>query len=437
MKDRPQKDKKIYIDRELSWLQFNGRVLEEAEDQATPPLERLRFLSIFMSNLDEFYRVRVGLLCEQMMLGEDGGAEPAPDSVPAGKTAKRIKNIWKAVKAMLPRFDGAYARLMDVLEPFGVCQINCRTEVSKEDRAFLWNLFQHRIAPVMAPLIIKKKSPFPFFENGQLIVAAALRSKGGNDRLGLIPLPLRTGSAPGSIDRVIPLPSEAGKFMLAEDLILMFADKIFHKFHVQEKAVFSIIRNADIDENEGLYDYDTDLRHTVNKIVERRDILAPVKVKYSGEEAPALIAWLAKALYLKKRQIFRYGTPLDFGFLPEMEKKLKKNLREQLCYPPHTPMKNPDIDERGGLIGQILKKDLLLSYPFEDISAMIALLDQAAADERVNAIHITLYRVAHKSRILSALTRAAKNGKSVTCVIELRARFDEENNIDWAGRLQD
>ena len=423
---KPPKPVEIYKNRELSWLQFNERVLEEAEDAKKPLLERLRFLSIFLNNSDEFYRVRVGILCDRLLVDE----EQRDDKV--GQTVDvQLKAIWRATKKLLPRFDAAYAAIMAALEASGVQQIRGDTPLSEPDKVMLKAIFEHQIAPVITPFIVEKRHPFPFFENGRPVVGVTLKSRNNNDRVGLIPLP-------GDVGRLIRLPSEPFRFILAEDLILMFADKVFHKFGVQEKAVFSIIRNADISENEGVYDYDDDLKDTMSKILERRAIMAPVKIKYSGADCPRLIAYLSRVLYLQKRQIFHYQTSLDFKFLPEMENTLSENgLAASLSYPPHIPRKNPDIDEGSDILGRVLRGDVLLSYPFEDISAMVALLKQAAADVRVRSIHITLYRVARNSSIVAALIDAAKNGKAVTCVIELRARFDEENNIDWAERLED
>lgn len=425
MQDKPEKVKEIYKNREISWLQFNERVLEEAEDESTPLLERLRFLSIVLNNSDEFYRVRVGMLCDQMLVDENIRDDKAGRTI-----SEQLKDIWSATRKLRTRFDAAYAQVMTAMENFGVCQIRKSKRVAERDKSFLKNLFEQQIAPLLAPFIIEKNHPFPFFENGKLVVGVTLKTKNGKDCVGLIPLP-------DSIERMICLPSEACRFILAEDLILMFADRVFHKFDVQEKAIFSIIRNADINEDEGLYDYDTDLSDTMSKIIDRRKLMGPVKIKYNGDNCPKLISYLSRVLYLKKRQIFQYGTPLDFRFLSELENRLSENSLTSLCFPPHVPAPNPNINENGNIIEQIIRRDILLAYPFEDVSAMLALMRQAAADNRVKSIHITLYRVAHHSKIVSALIDAANNGKQVTCVIELRARFDEENNIDWAGQLRE
>lgn len=425
MKDALIKDKDIYKNREISWLQFNERVLEEAEDESTPLLERLRFLSIFTSNLDEFYRVRVGILCDQILMDDN-----QRDDKVGQKVSRQLKDILKATKDLLFRFNEAYLDVMLVMERFGINQVCNGNAIPKPDKDYLRGLFEREIAPAIAPFIIEKRNPFPFFENGMLIVGAILKTRNGNDRLGLIPVP-------NVIDRIIHLPSDPGRFMLSEDLILMFANKVFHKFDVVEKAVFSIIRNADINEDEGLYDYDADFKDTMSKIIERRGILAPVKVKYNGDACTGLVSYLARALYLKKKQMFKYTTPLNFRFMSKIEKDLGDETLAELCSPHHIPMRSPDIDENGDMLDQIMAGDVLLSYPFENISAMLALMKQASQDDRVESIQITLYRLARNSKIVSELIAAAGNGKKVTCVIELRARFDEESNIDWAGRLED
>ena len=415
---------KVYKNRELSWLQFNGRVIEEAEDEATPLLERLRFLSIALSNSDEFYRVRMGLLYDQMLADDEWR-----DDKVGKKATVQMKDVWNATAEQMVRFDDAYARVMAGLSSFGIRQIRKGDELTEEDRLILKKMFERQIAPLLAPFIIEKNHPFPFFESGKLVIGAALKTKGGHDRFGLLPMP-------DNIERLIRLPSEEFRFILAEELLLLFVDQVFHKFDVQERMIFAVIRNADISEDEGLYDYDADLRDTMSKIIERRKIMTPVKIKTSGDDCPKPFSCLTRALFVKREQIFRYHTPLDFHFLAALENGLSGEQRSSLCFPLHTPVKNPELDENGDMIGRIMEKDVLLAYPFEDFSTMIALIKQAAADERVESIYSTLYRVAHHSKVVMALIDAARNGKKVTCVVELRARFDEKNNMDWAGELE-
>jgi len=419
------KSKEIYINREVSWLQFNERVIEEAEDETTPLLERLRFLGIALSNSDEFYRVRVGMLFDQMLVDDEERDDKA------GKTiATQLKDTLRATRKLLPRFNGTYAQIMEAMRDFGVQQIRWDDPMEEIDRVTLEDAFKHQVAPRLAPFVIEKNSPLPFFENGEIIVGAALRTRKGNERIGLI-------SLPDDIDRVIYLPAETCRFILVEDMIRMFAEKVFHKFTVQEKTVFSIIRNADIDGDEGIYDFDISLKDTMAKILKRRDGLAPIKIKYDGCDCPELFSYLSRRLLIKKSQTFAYDTPLDFRFLTQLEHDLPADLKRALCFLPHVPAKNPSLDENSDMIGQVLKNDILLTYPFEDFSAVITLLRQAAADDQVRSLHITFYRAAWHSEIMLALIEAAKAGKEVTCVIELRARFDEGKNIDWASQLRD
>ena len=421
-----EKRPEIYKNREMSWLQFNERVLEEAENTVkTPVLERLRFLSIFMSNLDEFYRVRVGMLCDQLLLDEGW-----TDSQTGKNAGQQLREIWKGTKKLLPRFNSAYSEATESMKKYNIYHVGYGETFVDKDVAYLQNIFKNKIAPFVAPFIVERKHPLPFFENEQLVIGVTLRTKKGNVRFGFIPIP-------DALARVIWLPSTAGHFILLEELILMFAHRIFHKFKVEEKAIFMIVRSAEIDENDGLYDYDADFADTMEKIIDVRDMLEPVKIKYYGTDTKILLNYLAKTLYLKKKQFFAYKTPLEFDFISELEPLLTKKVKAKITYPPRKPSKNSEIDENGDLIAQVLEKDVLMSYPFEDISTMIALLEQAAKDERVTEISLTLYRAAKKSKIIAALIDAVKNGKKVNCVVELRARFDEEHNVDLAERLQE
>ena len=419
------KERTVYENRELSWIKFNERVLEEAEDEANPLMERLKFLSIFMSNFDEFYRVRVGMLSDDLLIDGSKTDRTIGMTVPEQLTA-----IYKATHKLFPRFDVAYAGVMEGLEAYGLFQIKPGKAIPNKDKAFLKRLFEHDIAPLLSPFIIEKKHPFPFLENGQAVVGVTLQTKNGNVRFGLLPI---TSSLP----KLIFLPGEETRFILIEDLVFLFADNIFHKFTVLEKAAFSIIRNADVSEHEGLYDYDVDLRATMSKLLERRYILAPVAIKYAGANCKKLLAHLGAALYIKKRQTFETHAPLDMRFFAELERALPQSRTSELYYPTVSPHKCCDVDEGQNIIDQILKRDILITYPFEDVSALVSFIRQAAEDGRVRAISMTLYRVARRSQIVAALIDAVKKGKDVTCVVELRARFDEENNIDWAGRLQD
>jgi len=401
----------------LSWIQFNERVLEEAECDGVPLMERLRFLSIFAGNFDEFYRVRVGALQDRCLLAEKGSKS----------AARQLNAIFKATRRLVVRFDAAFCSISRALGHCGVRRVRPGDELSQQDRAFLKNCFEHDIAPILSPYIIAKNHPFPFLENGLAVVGVTLRTKNGGVRFGLIPL----GSP---LPEVVFFADGSRRFILTEDLILLFAGKLFHKFTVLEQMVFTVVRNADIDENEGLYDYDIDLRNTMSKLIERRGMLAPVMLRFCGENCGRLVQRLGAALFLKDKQMFCSRSPVRLGFVADLAAAVPAVEFDSLYYPAVAPRRC--IQHYDGLIDRILHKDVLMACPFEDFDVLISLIEQAAEDSRVRRIFMTLYRVAHHSKIVPALMAAARHGKEVVCVVELRARFDEENNIDWSQRLQ-
>lgn len=415
----------VFTNRELSWLQFNERVLEEAEKEQLPTFERLRFLSIYMNNLDEFYRVRVGRLNDQLIL-DDG----VVDSQTKVEITSLFRTVLRKTKRLIPRFDRAYDEVSKQLKTLGVSQIEEDEKISEKDEAFLRNVFKYKVAPHLTPFIVEKNHPLPFFENERLVLGVTLKTKRGNTRFGFLPIPK-------DVDKIVRIPSDPRRYMLIEDLIFRYANRIFHKFSVEGKVVFSVVRNADIDESDGLYDYDPDFSETMSKIIEVRNFRAPVMVKYNGSNTPKMLNYLAHNFALRKTQFFEYDSPLEFDHLSEIEEMMSKKMRKKALFTPVKPAKikrfsDPSLD----LLASLLEKDYLSSYPFESMTPMINLLNQAAKDERVTQISMTLYRASRQSKIVSGLIAASKKGKKVTVVIELRARFDEENNIDLSEKLQ-
>ena len=413
----------IYTNREISWLQFNERVLEEAERVSTPTFERLRFLSIYMNNLDEFYRVRVGRLNDQLILDNE-----SYDTQTKTNVTVQFRTVLRKTKRLIPRFDLAYDKLNQELANYGISQIQETEKLSDKDENFLKNIFKYKVAPQMMPFIVEKNHPLPFFENEKQVLGVTLKTKKGNTRFGFLPIP-------EDVDKIVRIPSNPKRFMLIEDLIFRYANRIFHKFIVEGKMVFSVVRNADIDESDGLYDYDPDFSETMSKIVEVRNFRAPVMVKFRGNSAPKMLNYLARNFALRKSQFFKYSTPLEFDYLDELENLFTKKMHKKAFYPPVKPANTKSLDESKDIIDQLLEKDVLMSYPFESFSPMVRLLEQASKDERVSHLSMTLYRVSKHSKIVAALIAASKKGKDVTVIIELRARFDEENNIDLSEKL--
>lgn len=409
----------IYENRELSWLKFNERVLEEAQDSSVPLLERLTFASIFQSNLDEFFMVRVGSLYDQMLV------HPKKKDNKSGMTAKeQLEAIFYKVNELEPMKDIAYKNVMLELMEYGVEQVNFRS-ATIEEQQYLHEYFKKEIKPLVFPIIIEKKNPFPFLKNKEIYCAVQLQSKSGI-KLGIIP-------ASGQFDRVIRL-SDGNRFMLAEDLILHFAPTIFKNYKVVDKTLFRITRNADITVEEGLYDQDFDFREAMEELCKKRKKLQPVRMQLSETFSQPALKYLCKKLDLDEKHIFYLKTPLDLSFTGAVRDMLEQ---PELKFDKLVPQKSTSIAENMSVISQVKRRDILLSYPYESIKPFIQLLNEAANDPKVTEIKITLYRLAKNSQIVEALCEASENGKDVTVLVELRARFDEENNIGWSKRLQD
>ena len=409
----------IYINRELSWLQFNERVLEEAQDPAVPLLERLNFASIFQSNLDEFFMVRVGSLYDQMLI------KPKKKDNKSNMTAQeQLEAIFYKVNELEPMKDIAYKNIMLELMEYGVEQINFRS-ASIEEQQYLQEYFKREIKPLVFPTIIDKKNPFPFLKNKEIYCAVQLQSK-SNVKLGIIP-------ASGQFNRVIRL-SGGNRFILAEDLILHFATYIFKNYKVVDKTLFRLTRNADITVEEGLYDQDFDFREAMEELCKKRKKLHPVRMQLSETFSQPALQFLCKKLDLDENHIFYLKTPLDLSFTGIIRDMLDK---PELKFDKLVPQKSASVADNMAMMPQIKRHDILLSYPYETIKPFIQLLNEAANDSRVTEIKITLYRLAKNSMVIDALCDAAENGKQVTVLVELRARFDEENNINWSRRLQE
>ena len=415
---------KFYDNRELSWLKFNARVLEEAFDEETPLFERLRFVQIFCSNLDEFFMIRVGSLHDKMIFDSKDTENKT------NMTAKeQLIAIAKQVKKLLPVKDEAYATIMEGLSSYGVQHIDPKSLTPEED-GFFRAFFTREIQPLLFTGVVDKKHPVPFLKNGEVYVGVTIRKKedaAGKVTFGILP-------ASENFPKLVWLPG-TGKFLLTEELIVRYAELVFKNFEILSRCVFRVTRNADITMNEGLYDHDVDFRDIMSELVKKRKKLQPVRLEFLGKPDENIIALITKTLKVKDSFVFCQNTPLTMDFLSSIERRLEK--QSELFFSPLTPQKSPAIDQKQPIIEQIKKHDVLLNYPYENISQFIRLLEEAAENPDVVSIKITLYRVARDSKIISALTRAAENGKDVLALVELRARFDEENNIGWSKRLEE
>ena len=413
---------KIYMNRELSWLKFNERVLEEAENPEVPLCERLTFASIYQSNLDEFFMVRVGSLYDQTLLDKK-----ICENKTGMTSQEQIDAILKQTKLINKRKEAVYEELMACVAEQGI-RILRFNELDEDGARYLEGYFKSEIAPLISPTVIGRRQPFPFLKNKEIYAVAVLGAKGKKDRLGIIPC---TSNIFG---RLIAVPGMPGTYMLAEELILHFAPVVFKGYKIKSKSLLRITRNADIDAD-ALYDEDLDYREFMAGLIKQRKKLAPIRLELSRDMDKKGIAVLCEYLELDENHVFMSSTPLDLSFIFQIQDLLRKN--PELYFPKRTPQKSDQFQDGKSIIAQIKEEDKLLSYPYESIRPFLHLLTEAAEDPDVISIKMTLYRVAKQSKVVEALIEAAENGKEVVVLVELRARFDEENNIEWSRRLED
>ncbi len=412
----------IYMNRELSWLKFNERVLEEAENPEVPLCERLTFASIYQSNLDEFFMVRVGSLYDQTLLDKK-----IRENKTGMTSQEQIDAILKRTKQINKRKEAVYEELMERVAEQGI-RILRFNELDEEGAAYLERYFESEIAPLISPTVVGRRQPFPFLRNKEIYAVAILGSKGKKDRLGIIPC---TSNIFG---RLIAVPGMQGTYMLAEELILHFAPAVFKGYKIKSKSLLRITRNADIDAD-ALYDEDLDYREFMEGLIKQRKKLAPIRLELSRDIDKKGIAVLCEYLELDESHVFMSSTPLDLSFVFQIQDLLRKHT--ELYFPKRTPQRSDQFQDGRSIIEQIRKEDKLLSYPYESIRPFLHLLTEAAEDPDVISIKMTLYRVAKQSKVVEALIEAAENGKEVVVLVELRARFDEENNIGWSRLLED
>ena len=411
----------VYMNRELSWLKFNERVLEEAENKKVPLCERLTFASIYQSNLDEFFRVRVGSLVDQMLLGGK-----IRDNKTKMTAKEQIEEVLHQVMKLNRRKDAVYDAIMGQLEDYGVRLVDFR-KISKKESEYLEKYFLSEIVPVISPTIVGKRQPFPFLKNNEIYAVVVLQTKSGKEKLGIIPCS-NTG-----FKRLVELPT-AGTYILAEELILHYIPEVFKRYNIKAKSLIRVTRNADIDAD-ALYDEDLDYRDFMAELIKRRKKLAPVRLELTREMDGEIVDVLCDYLELDSDYVFQVQAPLDLSFVFEIQDTLRKT--PELFYEKRVPQKSSQFRDGEPVFPQIREKDKLLSYPYESMKPFLNFLREAANDKEVISIKMTLYRVAKHSKIVEYLIDAAENGKEVLVLVELKARFDEENNIEWSRRLED
>ena len=408
--------------RELSWLTFNERVLEEARDPSNPLAERLKFVSIFTSNLDEFFMIRVGSLYDMAVMGDD-----QVDSRTGLLPSQQLEAIYRRAVLLMEQRDQVYAQLQTQLQAYGVCEVS-PGQLAGKDKDFLKTYFKTQLLPILSPQIVDINHPFPHLQNKSVYVVARLH---GKDRslFGIVPVP---PSAPD----VVYLPGEGLRYVRTEQLLLDNLKRVFDPYGVAEKNCVCVTRNADIAPQDEGFDVDDDFRCQMQKLLHKRKRMAVVRLECAAPLSEALSAFLCKRCHVTPAQIFLSRAPMRMGFVHPMLKKLPEPLHSALLYPPFSPQ-TPPKPKRETYLHLVQRRDLLLSYPFESMEPFLRLIREAASDPSVLSIQITIYRLAQKARLVEYLCAAAENGKEVTAVIELRARFDEQNNIDWSERLED
>lgn len=424
MKNKAQKAEPYMMNRELSWLKFNERVLNEAGNPRVPLAERLTFASIYQSNLDEFYMVRVGTLMDQMESSEE-----IRENKTNMTSREQVKAILEATRILDKKKDMIYEQLMGELEPQGIRIINFN-RLSGEEGELLETYFDQEIAPYLSANIVSKQQPFPFLKNKEIYAVALLATKSKKTKVAIIPC------SNNVFKRLIDIPTRPGTFMLSEELILHFLPKLFPRYEIVEKSLLRITRNADID-TETIYDEDMDYRDAMENLIKQRKRMNPVRMELSREINKKLVTEICKCVNVDKKHVFMSKVPLDMSFVFAIQNYLRVQGKENLFFGKRSPRMTDQLNDKESLIGQIEKKDVLLSYPFENIKSFTNLLHEAAKDESVVSIKMTLYRLADKSQIVDALVDAAENGKEVVVLVELRARFDEESNIEYSRKLEE
>lgn len=412
----------VYMNRELSWLKFNERVLEEAENPEVPLCERMTFVSIYQSNLDEFFRVRVGSLQDQMLISTE-----IRENKTKMTSAEQIRAIIKEVKKLNQRKDKAYEKLMKKIEEYGITLIN-HASAKSEEKKFLEKYFMKEIMPLSSPTIVGKRQPFPFLKNGEIYAVVVLETRNKKERIGIIPC------SNNMLTRMVELPGGKGRYMLIEDLILHYIGKVFKGYKVKGKSLLKVVRNADIDAD-AAYDEDLDYREFMEDLMKQRKKLSPVRIDLSREMDETVVDALCRYLDVTPDRVFRSEAPLNVSFVFQLQDLLRRNT--ELFYEKRVPQKSPEFKDGQSILQQITEEDKLLSYPYDSIRPFLKMLTEAAEDDSVISIKMTLYRLAKQSKVIEALCEAAENGKEVVVLVELRARFDEENNIRWSRMLEE
>lgn len=422
--DNNEKKTSYMQNRELSWLKFNQRCMWQAKDPSNPLLERLRFLSIFTSNLDEFFMVRVGSLIDMLPLGSKYRDDKT------GQTAQeQLDEIYNIVRTLYQERDGIYRDLENELRKNGVFRLQY-DELTVSEQEYVENYFSNSILPMLSPMLVDAQHPFPHLRNKGIEICVRLHREGSDeDCFAMLPVP-------ANLPAVVYLPGANVRYIGMEDLLLELVDVVFDTYKVVEKIQISVTRNADIHAEDEDCEKNEDFRKVMQKLLKDRRRLAPLRLEVTSKPSPVLYDFLKERLLLKDSQIFYTAGPLSMEYAYELDKRMNQRQKEHMLFSSYAPKMPQDVQSNESMFDQIKARDRLLSFPYESIKPFLRLLDEASKDPDVVSIQITIYRLAGKSKLVKSLCQAAENGKKVTVLIELRARFDEQNNIDWSKEFE-
>lgn len=408
--------------RELSWLKFNQRVLEEAQDPTVPLLERMKFVAIFTSNLDEFFMIRVGSLFDMAHTDEN-----AKDSRSGMTPKEQLEEIFKEVAPLYKERDRTYAEIKKQLHPYGVCGLDFK-ELEQQEKKYVKKYFKEQILPMLSPQIVDANHPFPHLMNKELYVTANLKLK-EKSMLGIVPVPQ-------FISDILYLPGHDIRYIRVEKVIMEYLDIVFPQYEVSEQNYMCVTRNADVAPEDEALEVNDDFRYLMQQTLHKRRRMAVVRLETAEKLSAENENYFCDKFQIKPNQIFRTKMPMKLDYIFGISGNLPESMKRSLTYTPFSPQNSVRVQD-GNIMKQIKKKDILLFYPYESMNPFLKLIKEASTDPNVMTIKITIYRLAKKARLVEYLCAAAENGKEVTVLIELRARFDEQNNIEWSERLEE
>ena len=407
--------------RELSWLRFDQRVLEEARDKSVPLLERMKFVAIFTSNLDEFFMIRVGSLYDMVQTDEKHR-----DSRSGMTPQEQLDAIYEAVAPLYKERDKTYTEIKKELSPYGVCGLDFK-ELEADEKKYVKKYFKEQILPVLSPQIVDSSHPFPHLLNKDIYVTASLNKK--EQMLGIVPVPTY-------VSDILMLPGHDIRYIRMEKVIMEYLHLVFDQYEVSDPNYICVTRNADVSPDDEALEVTDDFRKLMQSTLHKRRRMAVVRLETAEKLTPEMQEYFCKKFKITPEQIFRTKMPMKLDYMFSIAGNLPESMKKALVYEPFSPQKSAHVQD-GNMLKQVKKNDILLFYPYESMDPFLKLIKDAAADPNVMTIKITIYRLAKKARLVEYLCAAAENGKEVTVLIELRARFDEQNNIDWSERLEE